>query len=96
MDMTNIIIGDIVAAGVDVSVINNNIKQRANDLASQMNPDAAAQFVSDMSEIECVVSSNGNTITGKLQPSQSYLLNYLKSHGTPVSGGDNGTAQTAD
>lgn len=96
MDMSNIPLGDIVAPNVDVGPINRAIKDRAEGLASQMNPEAAEQFVSDMSSLECSVEGAGYELSFSLHPSQSYLLEYLKSHGVPVAGGDGGTAHNVD
>lgn len=94
MDMSNV--ADIVISYVDVDIINNAIKQRALALGEQMNPEAADQFISDMNEIVCSVKSNGSSLTFSAEPSESYLINYLKSHGTPVAGGDDGTAHNVD
>ena len=78
MDMNNV--ADIVLTHVDVSVINNAIKQRASALGEQMNPEAAEQFMSDMNQIECSVSSDGSSLSFIAEPSESYLLKYLQAH----------------
>ena len=94
MDMNDIV--DVIIPYVDVQPINLAIKQRAEALAGQMNPEAAEQFVSEMKAITCSVTSKENTISFKLQPSNDYLIEYLKNHGTPVSGGENGTVHDVD
>lgn len=94
MDINNL--GDIVVNHVDLTIINNAIKQRAEALGGQLNADAAAQFISDMSQIECSVESNGTGLVFNTKLSDSYLLNYLKNHTTPVSGGEGGEAHNVD
>ena len=89
-------LADIIINHVDLSIINNAIKQRAEALGSQMNEEAASQFVSDMSQFEASVESSGSSLVFKSKLSDSYLLNYLKNHGTPVAGGDNGEAHNVD
>ena len=94
MDMSNI--ADIVITHVDVEPINLAIKNRAEALAGQMNQEASEQFLSEMNEIICSVSANNGSLSFSIEPSESYLLNYLKNHGTPVAGGDGGTAHNVD
>lgn len=94
MGMNNV--ADIVLTYVDISIINNAIKQRASALGEQMNPEAAEQFMSDMNQIECSVLSDGSSLSFIAEPSESYLLKYLQAHGTPVAGGDDGTAHNVD
>lgn len=89
-------IADIVISYVDVEPINIAIKGRAEALASQMNPEAAEEFVSEMSELICDVEQEGDSISFKVKASDAYLLEYLKNHGTPVLGGDDGIAHNAD
>ena len=89
-------LADIIVGRVDLSPINNAIKQRAEALGSQMREEAAEQFVSDMSQFESSVESSGSSLIFKSKISDSYLINYLKDHGTPVAGGDNGTAHNVD
>lgn len=96
MDTSNIPTGVIAAANADPEIINRAIKNRAETLAAEMNPEAAAQFISDMGELQCSVKGEGQALSFTLTPSQSYLLNYLKSHGTPVAGGDGGTVHDVD
>jgi len=96
MDTSNIPIGIIAAANADPEIINRAIRNRAETLAGEMRPEAAAQFVADMGELQCVIEGEAQGLTFSLTPSQSYLLNYLKSHGTPVTGGDGGTVHDVD
>lgn len=96
MDMSNIPAGEIVAPNIDLGPINQGIKDRAFALSSQMNPEAAAQFENDMSALECSVQGEGSSVKFSLRPSNAYLIQYLKDHGTPVTGGDDGTAHNVD
>ena len=49
-----------------------------------------------MSAYQCFVSSDGSNVSFKTKIESSYLIEYLKSHGTPVSGGEDGTAHNLD
>lgn len=86
----------IVMSHIDVSPINRAIQQRAEVLASQLNPEAAEQFASDCKSYSCNVAMDGDNIAFTPEVSESYLIEYLRSHGTPVAGGDNGTAHNVD
>lgn len=94
MDMNNV--AEIVVSHIDTQPINQAIKERAEALASQLNPEAAKQFISDMSELVCNARQNGNSASFSVEPSTAYLINYLRSHDTPVLGGDDGTAHNVD
>ena len=96
MDMNNINIADIIINDIDLEPINLAIKARAQALASQLPPEAADQLVSDMDAFECAVTSEGNSVSFKLNVKESYLIEYLKNHGTPVAGGDGGTVHNLD
>ena len=96
MDMNSINIADIIINDIDLEPINLAIKARAQALASQLPPEAADQLVSDMDAFECAVTSEGNSVSFKLNVKESYLIEYLKSHGTPVTGGDQGEAHNVD
>ena len=96
IDVNSIPFGDIIVRNIDMSIINQNIANRAVALASQMNPEAASQFEEDMKSYECTAKSEGNSISFDLDLSQSYLLKYLANHGTPVTGGDDGIAHNVD
>jgi hypothetical protein len=94
--MSNIHTGEIVASKIDVSIINQGIKNRADALSGEMNPEAAAQFLKDMSARVCTVEGEGSSVKFAVQPSESYMIEYLKNHDIPVAGGDNGTAHNTD
>ena len=95
MDM-NIPTAELTVSNIDLEPINQAILIRAQNLAEQMSAEAGEQFIKDMSSLECSVSADGTMLSYSVSPSQSYLIEYLKSHGTPVSGGDNGTAHNVD
>lgn len=86
----------IVISHMDVSPINRAIQQRAEALASQLRPEAAEQFLSDFKSYSCNAALEGDEIAFTPEVSESYLIEYLKDHGTPVAGGDNGTAHNVD
>lgn len=96
MDMSNLPAGEIVISHIDVKPINEAIEHRAETLASQLPSDAAEQFINDMKAYECTVLANGSQISFKPNISESYLINYLKNHSTPVTGGDGGIAHNVD
>ena len=96
MDMSNLHAGEIVAPKIDVSIINQGIQDRAGALSGEMNPEAAAQFLKDMSALVCTVEGEGSLVKFSVQPSESYIIEYLKNHDIPVAGGDNGTAHNVD
>lgn len=94
MDMNNI--ADIVVSYVDVEPINQAIATRAETLGEQMDPKAAQQFIDDMKAYKCKAESDGNSVSFKTEMSESYLINYLKNHGTPESGGEGGIVHDVD
>lgn len=94
MAMTDI--SDIIVKYIDLEPINLAIKQRAKALASQLDEEAANQFISDMSSFKSSVECKGSSVSINVSPSESYLLNYLQNHSTPVSGGDGGQAHNID
>jgi len=96
MDMSNVPTGEIIISHVNVEPINTAIKERAKTLAEQLNPEAASQFESDMGSYECYAEGHGTDLLFGIKVSESYLINYLKSHGTPVSGGEDGVAHNVD
>ena len=96
MDMNNINIAEIIIGDIDLEPINLAIKARAQALASQLPQEAADQLIGDMEAFECAVTSEDNSVSFKLNVKESYLIEYLKSHGTPVAGGDNGEAHNVD
>lgn len=96
MDMSNLPAGEIVVSHVDVKPINDAIKHRAETLASQLPSGPAEQLISDMEAYECTASANGSQISFKPNITESYLINYLKNHSTPVTGGNGGTAHNVD
>ena len=91
MDMSKYPIGEIVASHMDTSPIDQALKGRAEALASQLNSKAGAQLVSDMGNLEFKVTGEGQSVSGKIDISDSYIIEYLKNHSTPVAGGDSGT-----
>ena len=94
--MATINIANIIAENVNLEIINQAIKQRAQALASQLEDQAADQFISDMSSFESSIECDGTGLVFKIRPSETYLLSYLQSHSTPVSGGDGGQAHNVD
>lgn len=94
MVMNNI--ASIVIPYINTEPILSALKSRAEALAGQMNPEAGSQFASDMQSIDCNVQDQGENISFAPQISESYIVNYLASHDTPVAGGDNGTAHNVD
>lgn len=96
MAMSNIPLGDIVAPNVDTLPILTAIQTRGSALASQLPADAAAQLQSDVGAYEISVVGQGKSVTFQTRMNESYLVGYLSSHGTPVSGGDGGSAHNVD
>lgn len=96
MDMNSIATGEIVAKHIDAERIRQRLSDRFSVLASQLPADAASQFMQDSQAIECQVSGNGQTVSFGLKPSESYLIKYLESHSTPVSGGSGGMVHELD
>ena len=96
MDMSNIHVAEIIINDLDLEPINLAIKARAQALASQLSPEAADQLISDMDAFECTISADGNSVSFGLDIKESYLVEYLKNHETPVAGGDNGIAHNVD
>jgi len=88
--------GEIIAPNVDTGPINNGIYQRAIALSEQLNPDAAAEFLSEMSAFQCTVKGEGKSIHFSLEANGGYLLGVLHNPPVPLAGGDGGTAHNAD
>jgi len=96
MVTSNIPLGSIVAPNVDIGPIKTALETRGAALGSQLPSDAAAQLQSDVNAYEVVVDGSGDSVSFKTQMNESYLVGYLASHGTPISGGDGGTAHNLD
>lgn len=92
----NIATGEVVAKYVNTDEINRSIQERIAVLSGELNPEAAAQLVADGNKLETVVEGHGNSVSGKNVLKESYLIEYLKQHDIPVSGGDGGTAHNVD
>ena len=78
MDMNSINIADIIINDIDLEPINLAIKARAQALASQLPPEAADQLVSDMDAFECAVTSEGNSVSFKLNVKEFVQLAKIK------------------
>lgn len=97
MDLNDIPFGEIIAKNVDLGPINNSVKVRAEMLASQLNPKAAAEVTSEAEGLQWSVSAQNNSVIFEITEANIPFINQLANGPSiPVAGGDNGTAHNPD
>ena len=97
MDLSDIPFGEIIAKNIDLDPMNNSLKVRAEMLASQLNPKAAAEVVSEAGGLQWTVTGQNNSIGFEVVEKNIPFINQLANGPiVPVAGGDNGTAHNPD
>jgi len=88
--------GEIIVKYIKTDKLKEMWDERVKALAYQMDDESANQLASDASSFEIKISGEGNKVKAENVLSETYLINYLKSHDVPVSGGEGGTVHNVD
>jgi len=88
--------GEIIVKYINPDTLKRMWDERVKALASQMDDESANQLASDASSFEIKITGEGNKVKAENVLAESYLINYLKSHGVPMSGGEGGTVHNVD
>lgn len=97
MDLSDIPVGEIVSKNMNIEPMNNSIKVRAEMLASQLNPKAAEEVISETQGLKWMITGEGASIKFSIAEVKMPFVDQLANGPIiPVAGGDNGIAHNPD